>query len=129
MNPRNIQVEDAALVIFILAVVGVVGASQADIDFQQYLGNSDGGYTPPEYCQEWATAAQENLTGQYRDVSCECKNGEQYQDRIQTPDKVKEKAELTIIKCSVNDQDLLFPVWRVNNSKVLGNNQSAGVIR
>lgn len=78
-------------------------------------------------CKQWASETEANLSSQYSDTSCECVPGEQYQARLDTPDPVKEQANLHVIKCDIDGQEIAFPIWQVNNTKVLGN-QTAGVV-
>lgn len=111
--------EDILILIFL---VGVLGAAA----IMGYTSGSEP--KPPGYCAEWASAAQNNLSQQYGEVSCECVPGDRYEKRVDPPEKVEENAELNFVSCEFKDREkLLFPVWRVNESKVL-RNQSAGVL-
>lgn len=118
----NISVgrEDILIVIFL---VGVLGAAA----MLGYGSNSEP--DPPSYCADWASAAETNLSKQYGEVSCDCVPGERYKERVDTPEKVEKNARLNFVSCQFpNDEKLLFPVWQVNESKVLSNNRSAGVV-
>ncbi|MDY6788966.1 MAG: hypothetical protein SVV03_03295 [Candidatus Nanohaloarchaea archaeon] len=116
----NIPIGKADIIIAIF-IVGVGGAAL----LMSY--GSTGSSDVPGYCTEWASAAETNLSRQYGNVSCECKPGEKYKDRIDTPQEVKERADLNFIDCNVGDRDILFPVWRINGSEVK-DNRSARVV-
>jgi len=106
--------------IFVIMVLGIV--------LGVFLFNSSGNGNVPQYCKDWAASTQENLSKQYGDVSCNCISGEKYKDRLDTPKKVQDASDLNLLQCDVNGQKILFPVWRVNNSKVMGNASGAQVV-
>ncbi|MDY6778869.1 MAG: hypothetical protein SVU32_09460 [Candidatus Nanohaloarchaea archaeon] len=126
MNLDNLPVgqEDIILLIFVAGILIAAAAIQT---------GSTGGKTP-SFCQKWANATENNLSKQYGSVSCRCEDGEKYKKRLDTPKEVKQAANLHVINCKINDRELIFPVWRINKSKVntTGNvtwNGSARVVR
>lgn len=102
---------------FILLMVGITYSFAA--------GPENPGYEPSERCQNWVSAVEANLTRQGANVSCNCEPGDEHRDRLDAPSEVRNVSDLEILSCSVNDRNLIFPVWKVNSSEVMGDNETA----
>lgn len=79
-------------------------------------------YEPSERCQNWVNAVEANLSAQGGNVSCQCESGDAYRKSLDAPGEVRNVSDLEVLSCSVNDRDLVFPVWKVNSSEVLDEN-------
>ncbi|MCJ7450271.1 MAG: hypothetical protein MUP58_00865 [Candidatus Nanohaloarchaeota archaeon QJJ-9] len=72
----------------------------------------------PGYCKEWAKGVESNLSQQYESVKCTCKPATDYKDRIDAPEQVKNVSNLFLLDCEIDDQQIIFPIWQVNDTRM-----------
>lgn len=108
---------DIALIVIIIAILGAVWAFNMD------------SYTPTQFCQDAAVAAEGNLSRGYTDVTCRCESPERYMRSINatTPGKVLDVTDIRdVLVCDTNEfeDSMVFPLLQINETKY---NQSGGI--
>jgi hypothetical protein len=117
--------EDAALLIILAGVVGVVVLMTPG-------GGSD--YQPSQFCQDVASETEANYTSAVDSIDCRCESGEGYEERMNTPDEVANVTDINdVLVCDVTygdrEEELVYPLLRINETKYNNYNGTGNLSR